>query len=241
MGMDGKLQLTAGVVLVLGAWLLPRHIARVRFSLGPALLLDAAPWFAGAALLFAATGRPIFAGVVIFALAGGFGLADYTMRDTLREPVLFCSVAEFPQLFTHPHLYLPFAGPRLVIGGAVAGIAAGAALLALEPPLLSPAPVRALLAAMVIFAAAVAIGCEPLLGGAARLMRRFRPTHDPDADAARLGPFGMLFVHGIIARAERVERRQPFAAPAILRMASVEAPAGPVVIVQSESFFDARR
>ena len=90
------------------------------------MLLDAAPFALGAALLAVATGRPLFAGVVVAALGAGFCLADHTMRETLREPVVFSESVELPQLFTHPHLYLPFAGPGLVMGGALAALAAAA-------------------------------------------------------------------------------------------------------------------
>ena len=228
-----------GAALVAAAWLLPRRIAGARLVPGPQLLLDAAIWFVGAALLMIATGRPLFTGFVVITLSAGFALADHTMRQTLREPVVFCTVSEFPQLFTHPHLYLPFAGPGLVIGGAAAGLAAATCLLLLEPPPVQPEPFAALAMLAFLIALCVLIVREPLLGVTARLLRRLNPTDDPEADAATLGPFGMLFVHGVIARAERTARQRLLAAPAILRVGA--GPAAPVVIVQCESFFDARR
>ena len=106
----------------------------------PQLLLDMAPWATGGALLMITTGRPLFTGFVVLTLGAGFALADRTMREALREPIVFCTVSELPQVFTHPHLYLPFAGPRLVVGGALAGIAAAVALLVFEPPRTSPEP-----------------------------------------------------------------------------------------------------
>ncbi len=238
MGQIGHL--AAGMVLASAAWLLPRRVAGSRIALAPALLLDVAPWLVGAALLTLAGGRPIFAGLTTMALAAGFALADHTMRQTLREPVVFCSVSELPQVFTHPHLYLPFAGPKLVIGGAAAALAASAALLALEPPVFDPAPVLALVLAATVALALRQVGSEPLLGLAAGVLRRLRPTGDPQVDAAALGPFGMLFVHGVLARAERVTRQNAFALPAIAQPPG-DGPAGPVVVVQCESFFDARR
>ena len=62
-------------------------------------------------------------------LGAGFALADWTKRETLREPVVFSEMSELPHVFTHPQLYLPFAGPGLVIGGALATIAFGAGAL----------------------------------------------------------------------------------------------------------------
>src|SRR5258708_501457 len=110
MGLAGLLQLAAGTALVLAAWLLPRHIAGAGRAVGPALLLDLAPFALGAGLLGLAAGRPLFAGIIVLALGAGFALTDHTMRQTLREPVVFSEMSELPQVFTHPHLYLPFAG-----------------------------------------------------------------------------------------------------------------------------------
>jgi Sulfatase len=232
--------LAAGAVLVLAAWLLPRRVAGSRIALSPALVLDAAPWLLGGLLPTLATGRPIFGGLIILALAAGFALADQTMRESLREPVVFCAMSELPQVFTHPHLYLPFAGPKLVIGGAAAALAGATALFVLEPPSFPPAPLLALWMTAAVMAAIALTSCEPLLGFAARLMRGLRPTGEPEIDAALFGPFGMLLVHGIIARAEREGRQRAFAAPAIVGGRGA-GPARPVVIVQCESFFDACR
>ena len=49
---------------------------------------------------------------------------------------------------------------------------------------------------------------EPLLGVAAAAMRRLAPGGEPLADAAALGPFAMLLVHLLIARAERPSRHR---------------------------------
>jgi phosphoglycerol transferase MdoB-like AlkP superfamily enzyme len=50
----------------------------------------------------------------------------------------------------------------------------------------------------------------------------------------------MCFAHGMIARAERAERRARVA-PTAARARPAAAPGPPIVLVQSESFFDARR
>jgi hypothetical protein len=236
----GSLQLGAGIGLAAAGWLVPRRIAGARFGAPSALLLDIAPPAIGFAWLCLAAGRPLFAGTVILALGLGFALADHTMRRTLREPVVFSEGVELPQVFTHPHLYLPFAGPGLVFGGAGLSLALAAALLVVEPPLWISRPLAALAAAALIAGATWLLGREPLLGIAAGLMRRFAPSGEPFADAARLGPFAMLTVHLTIARAERAERRRALAAPAISAGPRQEG-GGPIVVVQCESFFDARR
>src|SRR6476659_1346325 len=158
------LHLIAGAVLVLAAWLVPRHVAGARQAAMHVLLLDAAPVALGAGLLALAAGRPVFAGVLALALGAGFALADDTMRQTLREPAVFSESVELPQVFTHPHLYLPFAGPGLVLGGAAAAMALALALLVFEPPLWTPQPLWALAAALTIAAACWLFAREPLLG-----------------------------------------------------------------------------
>src|SRR5580704_7659143 len=186
MGTIELLHLGAGAALAAAGWLIPRHIAGARRLAVAALLLDAAPLALGAVLLALATGRPLFAGVIVLALGAGFALVDQTMRQTLREPVVFSESVELPQVFSHPHLYLPFAGPGLVIGGAVA----------------------------------------------ADRLRRLMPSGELFADAAALGPFAMLLVHLLIARAERPARRkalgQPPAAP--MPLGSRGEPATPIIL-----------
>src|SRR5258708_12579641 len=137
------LQVAVGVGLTTAAWLVPRRIARCRKPRFAALLLDAAPIAIGAGLLALATGRPLFSGIVIAALGAGFALADHTMRLTLREPVVFSESVELPQLFSHPHLYLPFAAPGLVLAGAAAAASIAPPLPLFDPPLSPPRPTLA--------------------------------------------------------------------------------------------------
>ena len=125
--MSGFGQVAFGLILLLTGWALPRRVAGSR-TLTLATLLDAAPLAFMTMVLFLATGRPIFASAASFALGAGFAFADRTVRDTLREPVVFTALSEVPQVFTHPHLYLPFAGTGLVIGGGIAAVLGSLAL-----------------------------------------------------------------------------------------------------------------
>jgi hypothetical protein len=235
--MGGLWQCGAGLALAGAGWLLPRWVAGARRP-SWATLLDAAPLAVVAMLLLLATGRPVYAGAIALALGGGFAFADGIVRNTLREPVLFSALSELPQIFTHPHLYLPFAGTRLVIGGAGISLLAGLALLIAEPAVLTPRPLMALLAFGVIAASLWRAGYEPWLGKVAQAMRRLNPGGEPFADTARLGPVAILLVYGVIARAERTARQARLAAmPVIVTAADVR----PVVLVQCESFFDVRR
>src|SRR6266446_2185382 len=243
MGLIELVHLGAGAALAAAGWLIPRHIAGARRIAIAALLLDALPLALGAGLVALATGRPVFAGVIVLALGAGFALADHTMRQTLREPVVFSESVELPQVFSHPQLYLPFAGPGLVIGGAVAAVLLALMLLIFEPLLWAPQPVAAFGALLLIAAGGWLVAREPVLGAAAGVLRRLAPSGEPFNDAAALGPFAMLFVHMLIARAERPARQkalqQGLAAPNPI--GSRGEPAPPIILVQCESFFDARR
>src|SRR5207302_7570465 len=199
-----------------------------------------APLGLGALLLAFAWGRPVFAGLIILALGAGFTLADYTMRQTLREPTVFSEMSELPQVCTHPQLYLPFAGPGLVLGGAAAAILGGLALLVVERPLWTARPMVALIALALIAVCSWLVSREPLRRTAAHALRRLAPSSEPFADSAALGPFAVLLVHTIIARAERGTRQLALAAPSVVSERGSGA-GGPIVIVQCESFFDARR
>ena len=67
-------------------------------------------------------------------------------------------------LFTQPHLYLPFAGPALVIGGALAAVGVCLALLGLRPrPYGSPSPAPMLIVLLIVlpWAAAGMMSREP--------------------------------------------------------------------------------
>jgi Sulfatase len=235
------LQLGLGAGLTLAGWLLTRHSAGAGWRRPVALLLDALWPAIGFGLILAATARPILSGIAVLALAAGLFLADRTKRDALREPVVSSDMDEFFQLFRHPQLYLPFAGTGLVIGGALAAVAAFLALFLIEPTVWPWSPWPVLLALAAVVAAGYALMRPPLLEATARALKRFDLSGDPARDAASLGLLATLFGYGMVARAERASRRShvmpPTSTPGARRIASAQ----PIVLVQSESFFDARR
>ena len=240
--MSEALQVVVGCVLALGAWLLPRRVAKARTDSIPALLLDVLPVLLAGSFVLTATGRPIFTGILLISLGAGFALADRTKREVLREPVVFSEMSELRHVFTHPQLYLPFAGPALVMGGAAATVALCIALLSFEPALWEPDPLLLLVYGGLIVAGIWLISREPTLGAVAAALHELGATGEPFKDAATLGPFAMVLTYGVIARAERAARRArhaPQPAPVIGR--ARRQPAVPLILVQCESFFDARR
>jgi hypothetical protein len=109
----------------------------------------------------------------------------------------------------------------------------------LEPPAFDWSP---WLAAVVLAGPPLAIWlCSAVLvTPLACVLRRFEPTVDPIADARRLGPLAVLGIHGVIARDERPRRRAAAApSPAVITRPSTGLPS--LVLIQAESFFDARR
>ncbi len=236
------LQIALGGMLVLAGWLIPRHVADARGASRPALVLDLLPVLLAGSLVLIATGRPIFTGVLLASLGAGFALADRTKRAVLREPVVFSEMSELQHVFTHPQLYLPFAGSILVIGGASVAIALCVALLSLEPGLWQPDPFLVLCYGGVLVGGTWLTSRQPALGAAANALRRLGATGEPFRDAAMFGPFAMILVYGVIARSERAARRARHAPRPAPTVASSRPTAGvPVVLVQCESFFDARR
>src|SRR5438477_3282953 len=162
--MSEALHILVGCMLALGAWLLPRRVAKARAETAPALLLDCFPVLLAGSFVLTATGRPIFTGALLISLGAGFALADRTKREVLREPVVFSEMSELRHVFTHPQLYLPFAGPALVIGGAAAAIALCIALFSFEPAVWEPNPWLLLLYGGLIVAGIWLISREPTLG-----------------------------------------------------------------------------
>jgi hypothetical protein len=230
--------LAGGLVLTGLGWAACRWVARAWPRVDWALPVDLAGPFGLFAILFAATARPLFAGGASLAVFGGFAFADAVKRTTLLEPVVFSDMSEFIEIFRHPRLYLPFAGTGLVIGGFLAIVAALGTLLVVEPGQWRWSPWFS----ATVFALVLVIGIptfyQPCLGAIARFARWLRPEGEPFADAKRLGPLAILPIYGAIARAERQHRRPPPPAPQIGRPRST---APPIVMLQCESFFDARR
>src|SRR6516162_7157205 len=185
--MSHTLHIAVGGVLALSGWLIPRRVANAGTSRSAALLLDLMPVLLAGSLMMTATGRPIFTGVVLISLGAGFALADLTKRRSLREPVVFSEMSELQHVFTHPHLYLPFAGSALVIAGTIAAIALVGLLLLLEPELWEPDPALVLGMGCLVGAGGWIASRRPLLDVLAGAMRRLHPAGEPFADAARLG------------------------------------------------------
>jgi len=233
--------LEAGAALAFSGWLLLRAVCRARLNWSAALLLDAAIPATCFALLALATARPVFSGIITLALAAGYAYADRAKLKVLAEPVVFTDVFQAFDIFRHPRLALPFPNKGRVLIAAAVVISVFVLLFRLEPAAwpLSPWPVLLLLGFIVLTVWAVG---GRFSARAAKSLRRLRFSGDPARDLAQFGSLGVLLAYGIIARGERAGRQA--AALPVFRSASVHSSqpaAQPIVMVQCESFFDARR
>jgi hypothetical protein len=232
--------LLIGLALMLVGALIPRIVSRASRRPSLRLLLDLTPSLLGFVIFASLTARPILAGTLVLALMIGFAFVDWVKRATLLEPAVFTDISELIELFRHPDLYLPFAGPIRVIASAIGLFILFVIQFLYETPAWTWSPVGDLLPPLAIYGAGWAIH-GPFIRQAANAFRRLRPTGDPFQDAAEIGPSTMQFTYSFIARDERPGRQAEArkSKPALIMGRSANAT--PVVVVQSESFFDPRR
>ncbi|KGR94819.1 LTA synthase family protein [Burkholderia sp. ABCPW 111] len=227
--MSGGLALTLAIAAALSFALDALATPRARWRRPPAAvaLHGLAVAFVGCCVLFV-TARVLFSTFVAVALVGLTAVVSNAKYESLREPFVFTDLSLFSQLFSHPRLYLPFLSV-----GKVAAIAAGIALLAAgywaETPL-APRPFAT--------SAAAIVACF-VCGGA--LAKRLALTLDASADQLRNGFFATFvayLLNGLRPATLRAFERAAAASP----FADGRPAAYPdVIVIQSESFFDARR
>ncbi|MDN7533797.1 MULTISPECIES: LTA synthase family protein [Burkholderia] len=179
-------------------------------------------------LVFAATCRPLFSACASLALVGLVAAVSNAKYESLREPFVFTDLSLFSQLFSHPRLYLPFlsVGKVVAIGTGILLVIAG---FVVERPVQRGSVAMAWLAAALPFALAVPI--------AARLPL----TLDPDADQRRHGFFAVFVAYLLNGLRPATFRRFREIAAAGLFATGKPNRRPDVVLIQSESFFDARR
>lgn len=183
-------------------------------------------------LALAVTARPAFAALFACALTGLLTVVSNAKYESLREPLVFTDLSLFSQLFRHPRLYLPF----LSVGKGMA-IALGAALF-----------VGAFVASTPLQAVPYgAIGALGLIGTIATILlaARLPLSLVPAEDQQRHGLFAVFvayLLNGLRPGSWHAFRAAVVGSP----FAPIADPADPadqpdVIVIQSESFFDARR
>jgi hypothetical protein len=176
--------------------------------------------------------RPYFAALLVLAELIFFAAVNNAKVRALREPFVFQDFEYFTDVLKHPRLILPYLG----IGQAVGVCAAFAAVIYLGITYESGLPART---GWPIFSAGLGL----LAGAGAGLLwlgtpRPLPVRFAPADDLRRFGQLASLWYYGL------AERGRP-AHPDTSRFSAAARPASGdrphIVIVQSESFFDARR
>ena len=176
----------------------------------------------------AITARPFFSIGVAVVLIAFLAVISNAKFESLREPFVFTDLSLFSQVFSHPRLYLPFLSIGKVLA-IVAGVVTAVTGFFFENPIDMHARGEAALAA----AGCLAIGIA--------LSSRMPLTLEPIEDQRRYGFFA-VFAAYLINGFRRAERRAFGRAVAQGPFASGQPVARPdVIVVQSESYFDARR
>ncbi|MCX7098191.1 MAG: LTA synthase family protein [Methylococcales bacterium] len=176
--------------------------------------------------------RPWFATINVLSLIMLVVQVSNAKFKALREPFIMQDFEYFTDALKHPRLYIPFLGI-----GRAAIAALGFALvvyagLSLESAITDTATMLAFLQTLL---GLVLVGMVTVWIGAKQLLP---VSFDPNADLQQLGLFSSLWRYG------EQERIQPEVAPIYGRLNPAQMAADDLphlVVVQSESFFDARQ
>ncbi|WP_176050578.1 LTA synthase family protein [Burkholderia sp. BCC1644] len=222
-GLSLTLAIALGASFALDAFALPR----ARRVSGSARMLHvlALVFLTGAMLIV--TRRLLFSACIAVALVGLLATVSNAKYESLREPFVFTDLSLFSQLFAHPRLYLPFLSVGKVIGIVIGVVALLGGFFAERPLSGGLWQVTALLVACAI--------------ATCWLVARLPLTLNAGTDQQRHGFFAVFVAYllnglrpATLRAFEQVARTGPYASGAPT--------AGPdVIVIQSESYFDARR
>ncbi|KAF7599113.1 MAG: capsular biosynthesis protein [Candidatus Dactylopiibacterium carminicum] len=196
------------------AWTCALHAGSVGVLFVLGLLVFRRPWFAAC--------QPLAWHFLLLAV-------NWVKRDALREPFVFQDFEYFVDLLRHPRLYLPFFGycnALLGIAAAVIFITTG---MLLEPGLDAKLFRQGVLLSALLTVLALLVGWWH--------GRRIVASFDADADLRCFGLAANLWLYAL------AERRKPQLPSRFVGQLSLLAAENTphLVVVQSESFFDARR
>jgi len=203
---------------------LKRHWAALTIHIGLWLLL-----FAFELAVFR---RPWFAAIIVLAFLLFVVQVSNAKFHSLREPFIFQDFEYFTDALKHPRLYIPFLGVgRALIVAVGFGVALYAGL-TLESSLVGRVPAADFFLKVAILAA---LGLALLWLGA---RKKLTVTFEPETDLRELGLMASLWRYGEEEHDRHsVPSKYDFAESAQLAFGALPN----LVVVQSESFFDARR
>jgi phosphoglycerol transferase MdoB-like AlkP superfamily enzyme len=190
--------------------------------------LHAGLWLLAFAGLVMLLRRPYFAASAILALQGLVVAVSQAKERVLREPLVFADLGLFSQALRHPRLYLPYFGYWRAAGAAAGLLLLIAFGLRLETP-----------RSIAWFTHGGLLGLAAALLALGTTLAARALTLDPRADTRRFGLLGAMWLYALEGK-----KAAPSLSPGGAPFAHLKGRngAGPhVVVVQSESFFDARR
>jgi hypothetical protein len=235
------IQFALAGLLVTGTWVVLRHachapLLRIRPTL---LILDAVPVLIIWLLLAVLTARPFVAGVIVAAMAFGLIRGNIAKRAASSEPLIFTD-GLLGGIFFYPSLYAEFVTPPVLLRWITAVLFGFVVLGWGEPPLWT-ALWPSLVGATAILAGLCCLRPSRTVERALALDGVPAVTGQPETDSAAFGPIASVIVHTITAQRERVLRQQNRSPGRSDSLPISLNPAGPMVLMQLESFFDARR
>ena len=180
----------------------------------------------------------LLASVITIALLMTILIVNAAKVKALAEPMVFSDFALFKQVFDHPRLYLPFLNLKVVIPLGILGIVAFALDVFLEPTISALANAYSANLSLVLiqlFAAGVIYF----------FYRQVKPSLEPNQDIIQYGFLSNLlfvFLHAK-HRLKQSDYVQNLNASSVITNNYIEVDKAlpTIVVVQSESFFDARR
>lgn len=202
-------------------------------------LVHSGLWLLLFTLLLAIVQRPVFAALVVLGFWLTVILVGNAKEASLREPFVFMDFEYFTDAFKHPRLYLPFLGVGRVAGIALIVVGVITAALWAEWPL------TAFIRAGVFWEGiGVSLALAMLLLWLGSRWAE-KPSLHPYEDVRNMGFAPSLWCYGWV-------ERQPITLPSARFFgetsfsgeegaSSAEIGLAHLVVVQSESFFDARR
>jgi len=193
-----------------------------------AIVLHAAAFGVLAGGCFAVTARPLFSVCMVLVLIALLVIISNAKYESLREPFVFTDLSLFSQVFSHPRLYLPFLGV-----GKILVVLVGATAVVTGFVLEQPAPQT-----LRVAAALIALCCLPVC---LALPRFLHITLEPISDQRRFGFFATFMAY-LVNGLGRAEQQAFVSATGAGPFSSGRPEMGPdVIVIQSESYFDARR
>jgi hypothetical protein len=240
------LTMTIAMMLLMERMVKPRAPSNRRF-LYRLSLLSAMPAVVFYITIFMISYRPILsfgAALITFSTIILFNNAKYA---ALQEPLVFSDFALLRQVVQHPALYLKYIGVFNLLALAFAAVAGIVVDLYFEAPVIARPTLNdyfpTALYLFVVLGMIYSVTRGPLRGAFLQLLRRFGTETDVRRDIDKLSLVVCLIFYFLLAN-EKAPSSAP-AKPAVRPVpqnwptASMQLP--PVIVVQSESFFDARR